>query len=283
MVSNSSNLHSFLQTPITHPLFSHMEPKENVHTMSLVCKGWQVSAIFTVKMQLIKQEKERLSTIMAPFLILTGKEVRDYCPRLKELKKSINAINPAALLRELGVLTEKHTLHILHCNILGQEPFEESLRRIAQYQNGPQIQNPQALSLVENVFLRMILDSSTHVKAGIERKKYICEKAFLVFSHSREPNTVQLFNPDDISHFPIELFNLRIEGENNALTGERNSGNYCFYQKGRLIEVTLIPKPSPPPSEQAIIIQSPDPFYLHFPASWFVPHLDGAPTEKQSK
>jgi hypothetical protein len=39
--------------------------------------------------------------------------------------------------------------------------------------------------------------------------------------------------------FPIEIFDLSLSGQDNAVVGEKNNGSYCFALRGRLIELKL--------------------------------------------
>jgi len=206
-LGNLNNQHELL-----FHVFSLLTPEENVKN-TMVCKDWKAVASEVAKKQYLTSfNEEGVKTKMANFLALADGKFEDYTPQFQEAKQDWQTL----------------TIQQVHDKVNSNRPetFTVCL-------GGCFVIDPNSPDILET------------------KKIDLAGKAFAEFHYKEEgvpssdgkPYSSKLLggqpNWGGIMFFPVELFNFKVETD-GTVTGEKNSGEFCFSFKGRLIEVLLI-------------------------------------------
>lgn len=308
MTSDISNTLYVLNDNTTRVVLSNIRPRENLLTMRLVCKVWNQAATYTAKEQLIEERKRELTEKMAPFFLATGTGLGtvDFIPELTSLRNAINELSPQEIYGRLGSLIQTEELSIQGCWIHSPNGYDAFQTRSQQQvthltkllSNWPELlqANPEQLTRIAHTLahkfnlpntltleeiqekLKIIVGRFQSILNQIEhRKSDIFERAFVVLAQKPDERSIKVWMPEGGARlFPVELFNLQIQGANNALVGSKSGVTHYFPLHGKLIEVLLFSHPYFPSTEEATI-QPVEWLLQRPPHEYYNPTLHGMP------
>ena len=299
MVSNILNTLYVIKDQTACVVFSNISPKENLLTVSLVCKVWNLAASYTAKALFIEEKRGELSEKMGYFLHMTrsGLEAGDYFPILKTLENKINERTPEELHEQLNSLIVKEKLITRYClmlNIEGYGAFQTTIqnhinffrRFVAAWAKLAET-NPQLLDRMAHQLARAFKFPNdltmNEIKLRVEglipryqsilidaeqRKEDLFGKPFANFFLKKPDTSHTEWIAGGVCMFPIELFNFHVQGGDHAWAGPKSGVTHCFPLHGRLYEVDLIADQGFTPPERAamlpvenLILYPPQSFY----------------------
>ncbi len=220
---------------INGEIFSYLSPFENMQTTMLVCKTWREHSENVVKWHFISKKESDLNNKMLPFLEMTGKEVIDYSPVLKEIKENYKDLSVKETFDKLLALTEKHNAILGQAFTVAPDFYDAYLQS-----SNNQIDINYPFNILDKS-PALINTIRSRIGAAKERKEDICGKTFVgCHSPTRIYSSMDLCEHTGIYFFPLELFNLKINPENQELIGKRDNVTHCFSLSGKLIELTFV-------------------------------------------
>lgn len=188
--------------------FYHLPMKTNVQNRR-VCKLWNECCSVVVKAQFIRSNEADLKAKSATFLKIVDGKFEEYFPLFKNLwvdrnEKSINEI-----------------VEIFNLKVTKIKMFLCDAIRIDQADaNIPQDKKDH---FAGRVFVQFIINYK--------------DQKLLHNEYDADDEEAILFNPEEITYYPIELFNLT--AKNQELIGEISKGRYCFPIKGKIFELII--------------------------------------------
>jgi hypothetical protein len=238
---NSSNYNDILLET-----FIFLDPKENIQ-IATVCKTWSVFAIKAFKIHFIAKAEQDLNQKMAYMLLMTGKKVSDYCSTLEELFVDREKFSLKEIYKCSTNLTKKHTVFLNGFGVVYMEPncFEPLLEAgMKSLQGGnltqEAIQHISAKMAVINLRKNSICGRGF---LGLTLKNHILERIFC----NGEPSgcivtrtILANWRCEGIRFFPIELFNVKIQGEKKEVIQTDEAKDFCLFLGGKLIEIIVI-------------------------------------------
>jgi len=258
IVNSLGNLNNYKD--VLFEVFIFLTPKENVKNTE-VCKQWKEVASVVAKKQFIQEKEKYLREKMVNFLVLSGGQFEDFTPVLQSIKTQQQQLSIKTVHDQLNSLTERHVVCLGGCFVVDPKC--------------PNIPKNKQIDLAEKAFAEF------HMEARFGGRPV----AKLFTENNRG---------DSIIFFPVELFNLKV-GADGTVIGEKDSGEFCFSLKGRLIELCLISGSqlarearwySDISREQAPTIQlSPesDKSGRIWPRNMFIPRLDAFAPQESSR
>lgn len=190
-------------------VFQYLPFKDTVQN-TRVCKVWNERATIIAKKILIENFENSTLAKGNAFFKMAARELKVLCPAYQQIKETQENKSIKRIWEGLEGIIEKHTVCFAGCFVVD-----------------PTCPNIPA-----------------------DRINDIAGKAFGEFHYTVEgesspirfwkemPGRVQ---PSEKLYFPIELFNLAVQIETRTVTGDKDSGVFCFFLKGRLIEIALTP------------------------------------------
>jgi hypothetical protein len=179
-------------------------------TNMLVCKTWHRIAGEVAKQQLIQFFKNETEQKAKAFLKMVPGKLEDYCAAYKKAM----TLTPF----QLQELTSNQLLN--------------NLRNLPEYYN----------AIISRFFT--VDPNNPHIQEELGGKSF----AELHFVELISPETQQFCNKDesilchftDFNYLPVEFFNLKIQGENHEVVGDKDHGTVSFVLRGRLIVLNII-------------------------------------------
>lgn len=306
MTSNISNITQVIYGDIAGVVFSNIHPKENLLTMTLVCKVWMQTATHVAKQQFIEERKRELSEKLRPCLELTGTGFRteNFIPALKTLKDEIDTFSAHKIYDQLSGLTETKQLSIQSCSMLSADSYDgfktgtqgliNAVTQIVAEWEQFIVQNPDQLNqmtdalqipreLTDDRKKELLQQSIAHFQSildGVEqRKNDMLGKAFINLCSTDESGEgISMWTPNSgVRMFPIELFNLQIQGENRELVGPKSGTTHYFPLDGKLIEVILVANHQNFPAPESAQMVPPQMLFMMSPKSYYNINIHGMP------
>jgi hypothetical protein len=240
-IYNSSNYKDILLGT-----FSFLEPKENIE-ITTVCKTWNLFATMAFKTHFIVEAKRDLERKMAYMLSMTGKEVSDYCPSLKNPFADRETFSLKEIYQGLTNLTEKHIVFLNGFGVFYMEPdcFDPLVKVWKErWQEGNLTEEE-----MEQINTKMdIINKSKDAIYGRGFVRLTYKKSFTEATFCDGKQSACIVNRIDVSDwqcegicfFPIELFNVKIQGENKEVIQIGKAEDCCLFLGGKLIEIIVI-------------------------------------------
>lgn len=182
-------------------------PIENINNTG-VCKKWNELATEIAKKQIVESTLYTIEARASNFLKMVPNPLSFYCPTFEKFEKISKDYNEYSI-KELFNLANKVTVKQNTC-------MAGFIRIDPESPNIP----PES---------RDLLASRTFVALHARRPHY----------HARTKQGYFDFQWGGQLFFPIELFNLTVSDISHTVTGNKNSGIFCFPYDGRVFEITL--------------------------------------------
>jgi hypothetical protein len=202
-------------------------------------------------MQFILKTREELNAKMSSFFNMAGGTLDDYCPCLKEINTSKNNYSVRAVCQQLGsIIAEKSIVKLAWGQIVTS--LVDHGKDLEDLESSLQTPDQKDRSWLQHEILRI---KRTDVN---ERRKDICESKqvfmrFDIMGNQAQPwgfigfdlmgSQAPPWGAGGVNLFPVELFNLKVQAENNGLKilPNKDEVDCCFCLYGRLIEVIIAP------------------------------------------
>lgn len=210
MATINSALNQFAkQSDLLSEMMKYCTIRELLTVQVRVCKLWCTVGTDVAKRLMICEAEVNLKSKLSKFLKLTGGKFEDYFPFYPQVKaKQQKLLGIASTSREFYKLVNEYLIEkveVCFAGCVGINKFSPNI--------------PQ------------------------EFKKDIAGKVFAFFEIEKKESTNGFapWSEEGIKCFPIELFNIKVEGNN--ILGEKNKESYFVPFKGKkLLEFVLIPK-----------------------------------------
>ncbi len=259
---------------------------------------WNTFATDAFKLHFILKAENDLNQKMEYLLSATGKKVSDYCPALEELLKNRQTMSLKEIYEHSINLTEKHIVPLSGFDVFHMEPncYDPLLKQGMEY------------SQKENPTEEQIQCINTNLEMVNQRKNDIYGKGFLSFRCEENGGMSPIFcdgkvaacmvtdmkrwnwECEGICYFPIELFNVKIQGVNKEVFRIEKAKDCCISLRGKLIEFIVIDQEwswttyRPIDTDDGrkyefspVTTRDPTPeqlFLSHFPKRFYIPQLD---------
>lgn len=212
------SIEEFPQEVLIH-IFDYCDTKDHTQ-MALVCKNWHKAANEVIKLQLFRGDK--IQKKATPFLqMVSGKSLSDFCPAYFN---HLNEIREES--KNLTILQIREKIKKIPRTIYRRESIYFS--NFFKISPSSDIPADKIIDLSNKSFC--CLDMTQ--ESGIYR---FCEN---LIHYRSEEELVNHPEYTDISYFPLELFNLKVNPDGQVI-GEKTKGSTCFVLKGVLVEVFL--------------------------------------------
>ncbi len=249
-------------------VFTFLENREKV-AVALTCTTWKEIAFDIFKlMNLMKgnQIENDAQQKMPQLLKENQKTVADYCPILKEyrLEKKHSILDLVRIYNQLNNLVEKYFVFFDECFTVDPKSIPLAFKGMKVLKQ--QVMERSHFRMCPADVKRIMLLQISDMLAKEDRaEQFYAGRSFISLKFIRENDSVSwdedcsrlpqlgddllsvagdfLIIGGKVQYFPIDFFNLKIEGEDCQLIGDKTSGNYCIPLKGRLIEFVVIPCP----------------------------------------
>lgn len=192
-------------------VLSFVPPKQNVINTS-VCKLWQHFASDQAKRGFINQFRKSVEEKAANFFAMVPTDLETICPDFAEIVKSKDRLSMSDVHDGLKAIPEKHEVCFAGCFVVDPDCPNTPLEKK---------EDISGIAFAEFHYAVPCKGSYGHIGEF----------------WGEVPNPPA--TGKTVNYFPVELFNLTIEGEDKAVIGEKDSGVFCLPLKGRLIELTL--------------------------------------------
>ncbi len=295
-MSNSINL---LSNDITGYVFGFLENKQKL-VVSCVNKEWHEIASQIVRLSYLMKidhlERE-LNQKMSSYLKMTGNTINDYCSLLQDIRNTKEKYSlPTAF--EISDCLDHF---VNRYEVSFGECFQVDLKSLTPVFNKARINKTilqvGGLAFIEEYWpgqLKKIpIAELSNMLSKESRANEFFSKPFVSLNLTCDGYhtlwSEKLLNPDQtdeerapgdscVMYFPIELFNLKVEGKDCQLVGEKTQGNYCFPLKGRMVEFIIIPEPAEEVRAPRLSAQRNPPSLSHVPLR----SLEGIPVSRHT-
>lgn len=201
-------------------IFNFCTPKDNATRNALVWHAWREPATRIAKLQLVQSRIKEIQKEAEPFLRMVPLKLELLCASYRNfltVSEDLSSHTFQEVKATVNTCAEKYTVCLSRFfHIHSEDPNIPELRRSC---------------LSGKVFVEIHHEVDIVQYDG--RPKSICQ-----FEERTGYALKKVKYFQKVKYFPIELFNLTMDGEFNII-GEKNNGTFCFPLRGRLIELVL--------------------------------------------